>query len=629
MIRTQFRLDLSEELIVDNFAGGGGASTGIEMALGRHVDHAINHDPHALGMHRINHPQTVHHCEDIYDVDPATITEGRKVGFAWFSPDCKHFSKAKGGKPLDKKIRGLCLVMLRWAAIRTRVMHMENVEEIRTWGPLDAQGKPDKKHMGRTWRAFLDALGKGVCPDHPDLPEMLSLLRGTITREQLIRGFGYHVEHRELRACEYGAPTIRKRLFMIARCDGRPVVWPERGDWNPRAKRLGRPLKEHRPIAECIDWRLPCPSIFLTREKARRVRCKRPLAKNTLRRVAAGIDRYVLRSKKPFIVSLTHEGGERIEPITEPARTVTGAHRGEKALCVPVMVNTANSKTTGRGPNVWGADEALRTVTTASGFAIAETQLAPFMFAWMLNVVFSTPRITWLLLTKRPELWRERMYSALRVVDCGPVLEGWLAQWLDGDAPANVWVGATVEDQARANERLPSLLRIPAQVRFLSCEPLLGPLQLNALYDPSTGTHYSALERGKIVPGRVDWVICGGESGRGSRPSHPNWFRSLRDQCAYAGVAFHFKQWGDWSPRSLLEIDGKPWGGSQDFVRIDPKCEKWPDVIRLGEHGKNTRICENCTPDMGEEIFVQRVGKKLAGRVIDGREWTEFPEVAA
>jgi DNA (cytosine-5)-methyltransferase 1 len=339
-----------DELIIDNFAGGGGASTGIELALGRHVDHAINHNGQALGMHRINHSQTVHHCEDVFDIDPLKLTGGRRVGLGWFSPDCKHFSKAKGGKPLDKKIRGLALVMLRWAAIGTRVIKMENVEEIQTWGPLYDDhdcgcrggakqectsknchyGRPIPEHKGRTWKALLAALSTGVPPNHPDLPEMIEVLDGTVSRDQLLRGFGYTYEVRELRACDYGAPTIRKRLFMIARCDGRPIVWPTQTHYAPKDLKGRR--KPWRTVAECLDWHLPCPSIFLTTKQAKSVKCKRPLAKATLQRIAAGIDRYVLRTATPFLVSLTHQGGDRIEPVNEPARTITSAKRGEKAL---------------------------------------------------------------------------------------------------------------------------------------------------------------------------------------------------------------------------------------------------------------------------------------------------------
>ncbi|MFZ2281864.1 MAG: DNA cytosine methyltransferase [Prosthecobacter sp.] len=444
----QLILDLHTELIIDNFAGGGGASTGIERALGRHVDHAINHDAAALGMHRINHAQTVHHCEDVFEVDPVALTEGRPVGMAWFSPDCRHFSKAKGGKPVEKKIRGLCLVMLRYAKIRSRVMFMENVEEIQTWGPLvqmckkgDIGWYPDPQHKGRTWRAFLDCLGTGIAADHPDLPEILEVLGGTVTAAECIRGFGYKCEHRELRACDYGAPTIRKRLFMIARRDGKPIVWPAATHADPKKALPGSKLKPWRTIAECIDWNLACPSIFLTGAAAKAARCKRPLADPTLRRIAKGIDRYVLKSARPFLVSLTHQGGERVESVDAPANTITGANRGEKAVvmtkfhgshkdrddgstrgqsltdpllsadtsnrfslaaaelapfitehanastqCAQVqgghfavvtgtVVNSANGKTTGRGPNTWNTEEPLRTVTSSASFNLAAATL--------------------------------------------------------------------------------------------------------------------------------------------------------------------------------------------------------------------------------------------------------------
>jgi DNA (cytosine-5)-methyltransferase 1 len=364
MIRPQFRLSLDEEVIVDNFAGGGGASTGIELALGRHVDFAVNHDRFALGMHRINHPQTVHYCEDIFDIDPEEVCEGRRVGLCHNSPDCKHFSKAKGGMPLDKRIRGLVLIMLKWAKYGARVLTMENVEEIVTWGPLIRMKKngkwgwyPDPKHKGRTWQAFLSILSTGIDPDHPDLPEILDVLASYITKAEAVRGFGYTYDARVIRACDHGTPTIRKRLFMIARRDGRPIVWPE-PTHAPRddRHRNGKKLQAYRTIAECIDWTIPCPSIFLDREAARRVRCKRPLAKSTLRRIAKGVDRYVLKADEPFLVSVTHQGGDRIEAVSEPGRTVTGAHRGEKALVMPILTEHANRE----GRN-FSAEEPLRT----------------------------------------------------------------------------------------------------------------------------------------------------------------------------------------------------------------------------------------------------------------------------
>lgn len=338
MITPQFTLDLSAELFVDNFAGGGGASTGAELAMRRHVDLAINHNREALGMHEINHPQTLHLPEDVFAVDPLKVTQGRRVGGVWFSPDCKHFSKAKGGKPVDKKIRGLALVILNWVAtVRPRVIFKENVEEIQTWGPLLPNCKPDPAHKGRTFRAFIDILGPGIHPDHPDLPEILEVCGKYVTKEMLCRGFGYKVEYRELRACDYGAPTIRKRFFMIARCDGVPITWPKPTHAAPTLARAQK-LKPWRTAAECIDWQIPCPSIFLTRDQAKAVRCKRPLVRASLARIAKGIDRYVLKASEPFLVSVTHQGGDRVESANEPMRTVTGAHRGEKAVVAPYFV---------------------------------------------------------------------------------------------------------------------------------------------------------------------------------------------------------------------------------------------------------------------------------------------------
>lgn len=334
------------EKIVVHFAGGGGSCTGFEMALGKSPDHAVNHDAAAFGMHRTNHPRTTHHLEDVFEVDPA---ECGPVGAAWFSPDCKHFSKAKGGKPLDKRIRGLILVMLRWAKAGSRVMFMENVEEIQTWGPLVEMWKggeqgwyPDPEQRGRTWRAFLACMSTGIDADHPDLPFILEVLAGTVTAADCVRGFGYTFDFRELRACDYGAPTIRKRLFAIFRNDGKAIVWPKPTHADPQAPDFDCQSKlPWRTIAECIDWERPCPSIFLRGQAAKKARCKRPLATATLRRIAKGIERYVMKSARPFLVSLTHQGGDRIESIDTPANTITGAHRGEKALVTAMITEHA------------------------------------------------------------------------------------------------------------------------------------------------------------------------------------------------------------------------------------------------------------------------------------------------
>lgn len=275
--------------MVDNFAGGGGASTGIEMATGRSVDIAINHDPAAITMHKVNHQDTEHYCESVWDIDLRAAVKGRMVGLCWLSPDCKHFSKAKGGRPVEKNIRGLAWVAVRWAAtVRPRVIILENVEEFKTWGPLLKDGKPDPKQKGRTFNCFINAL----------------------------RRHGYQVEWRELRACDYGAPTIRKRFFLIARCDGRPIVWPRptHGDPNSPEVKSGK-LKPWRTAAEIIDWSLPCRSIFGR---------KKPLAENTMKRIARGIQRFVLENPNPFIIKVNHPGEQfRGQKIDEPMQTIT------------------------------------------------------------------------------------------------------------------------------------------------------------------------------------------------------------------------------------------------------------------------------------------------------------------
>lgn len=327
MIRDQFLLDIQDELIVDNFAGGGGASCGIELALGRHVDHAINHDPEAVAMHAMNHPQTEHHCESVWDVDPVAMTKGRSVGFGWFSPDCKHFSKAKGGKPRDKNIRGLAFILLRWLLLTNmRVFTLENVEEFVTWGPLieTAPGEfhPDPARKGETFRGFVAMLTTGIAADHSaflEACEALGLDPAGELAQRLIVGLGCAVEWRELRACDYGAPTIRKRLILIGRRDGKPIIWPEPTHGAPgSAGVLAKRLKPWRTAAECIDWTIPCPSIF---ERSR------PLAEATQRRIARGLRRYVIDAADPFIVKVNHgREGFRGQSLAEPIQTITGKH---------------------------------------------------------------------------------------------------------------------------------------------------------------------------------------------------------------------------------------------------------------------------------------------------------------
>lgn len=322
-------LDLGSELIVDNFAGGGGASTGLERAFGRPVDIAINHDAEAIAMHLANHPHTAHYCESVFDVDPAAITGNQPVGLVWLSPDCKHFSKAKGGKPVSKKIRGLAWIALRWAAtVKPRVIMLENVEEFVTWGPLGADGRPCPKNRGRTFRSFVNALAR----------------------------HGYRVEHRELRGCDFGAPTIRKRLFLVARRDGLPIVWPTptHGDPKSAAVRAGALQPWRTAGTDVIDWSLPCPSIF-ERE--------RPLKDATLRRIARGIMKFVVNSADPFVIHLTHHGADRAASINAPLATVTGANRGEQAL-VAAHITKFRANSTGSA-----ADTPLHTVTAGGDCA--------------------------------------------------------------------------------------------------------------------------------------------------------------------------------------------------------------------------------------------------------------------
>lgn len=323
---------LVDEIIVDNFAGGGGASTGIELATGRRVAIAINHDPDAIRMHRTNHPYTEHLQASVWDVDPVAECRGRPVGLAWFSPDCKHFSKAKGAALVDRKIRGLAWITLRWAAkVRPRVIILENVEEFQTWGPV-RRGKPVKKLAGTTFRKFISQL----------------------------EALGYTVEFRELVAADYGAPTSRKRFYLIARCDGQPIVWPK-----PTHSKTGADgLPKWRSAAEIIDWSLPCPSVFASKAEIMAtygLKAVRPLAKNTMRRIIRGVDKFTVRSGKPFIVQQKFQIAA--QNIEKPLTTVTavGAHELCKPLLAPVTVtNTSNSV----GATV---GEPMNTVRTGGG----------------------------------------------------------------------------------------------------------------------------------------------------------------------------------------------------------------------------------------------------------------------
>lgn len=294
---------INGELIVDNFAGGGGASTGIELATGYSVDIAINHDPEAIRMHKVNHPNTEHYCENVWAVDPVKACNGHPVGLAWFSPDCKHFSKAKGGKPKDKNIRGLAWVALRWAGlVRPRVIMLENVEEFKTWGPLNRRHHPIKSKQGRTFEKFV----------------------------QQLTDLGYEVQFKELVAADYGAPTMRKRFFMIARCDGKPIIWPEPTHAPVDSEEVKKGLlKPYVGAYTQLDFSLPCPSIFDTSEEIKEkygIRAVRPLAQKTMDRIARGLKKFVLDNPEPFIIQCNHGGERRPNDIREPMPTITGKH---------------------------------------------------------------------------------------------------------------------------------------------------------------------------------------------------------------------------------------------------------------------------------------------------------------
>lgn len=356
--------DLLDEIIVDNFAGGGGASTGIELAAGRPVTIAINHDPDAILMHKTNHPYTEHFQASVWDIDPREVCRGRPVGLAWFSPDCKHFSKAKGGKPVDKNIRGLAWIVLRWAGtVAPRVIILENVEEFRTWGPV-RRGHPVKSKAGHTFTKWLGQL----------------------------EALGYTVEWRELVAADYGAPTTRKRFFLIARRDGRPIVWPEPTHARPDSDevRAGEKLP-WRCAAEIIDWSLPTPSIFATKAEIREafgITAQRPLAANTMRRVARGVDKFVIRAARPFIVPMGYgeAAGQapRVHDLAEPVPTAVV--KGHHGVCVPhmVLVNHAGEF---RGQ---GLTDPIQTITAKHGYGISSPMLAPVTVTNTTNSVGGT-----------------------------------------------------------------------------------------------------------------------------------------------------------------------------------------------------------------------------------------------
>ena len=325
-----YQYNFVDELIVDNFAGGGGASTGIELATGRIVDIAVNHDRAAIEMHEKNHPYTKHYCEDVWQIDPRKVTQGRPVALVWCSPDCKHFSKAKGGAPVSKKIRGLAWVAVRWAAtVHPRVIILENVEEFMTWGPIK-DGQPIKEKAGQTFRSFVNELKK----------------------------LGYAVDWRVMRACDYGAPTSRKRFFLIARCDGQPIVFPEptHGD--------KKPLKPYKTAAECIDFSDLGKSIFGR---------KKPLADNTMKRIARGLDKFVIKSKKPFIMS--NNTNNAPHSIDDPLPTITTGNRNY--LCAPSLVQYHGEQNINE-VREQQVDKPLNTIDTRNRYGLSSAFLSKY-----------------------------------------------------------------------------------------------------------------------------------------------------------------------------------------------------------------------------------------------------------
>ncbi len=348
---------INGELVVDNFAGGGGASTGIEIATGVSVDIAINHDIEAIRMHKANHPNTKHYCESVWDVNPTEVCKGRPVALAWFSPDCKHFSKAKGGKPKDKSIRGLAWVALRWAGlVRPRVIMLENVEEFKTWGPLNRRHRPIKSKQGQTFRQFIKQL----------------------------KDLGYEVEFRELVAADYGAPTMRKRFFMIARCDGKEIVWPEptHGPLNSEEVKAGL-LQPYVGAYTQLDFSLPCPSIFDTAEEIKEkygIRAVRPLASKTMERIARGLKKFVIDNAEPFIVQVNHSGAnsDYCRSMDVPLPTVTSKHGFGivEPRIAPIIDKAYGGNYQGAGSSV---DEPLDTITTVDHNRLVEAKLAPYI----------------------------------------------------------------------------------------------------------------------------------------------------------------------------------------------------------------------------------------------------------
>ena len=379
------QMSLMEEIAVVNFAGGGGTCDGIERFTELIVSDAVNHDAAAILMHKTNHPFTTHHQEDVFAIDPIKVCQGRAVALAWFSPDCTHFSRAKGGTPVKKEIRGLSWVIVRWAlTVKPRVIMMENVKEIRTWGPLverDGAMYPDPCHRGETFEGFMKIMTSGIEPGHPALLECCEFLRIDPDGHEaamLIHGLGYDMDWRELCAADFGVPTIRERFFGVFRCDGEAIRWPR-----PTHARRESPevltgeKKAWVGASTIIDWTLPAPSIFATKKEIKdryHLNAVRPLADNTMRRIARGLDKFVLREPAPFIVEVNHAGEFRGQSINDPLSTVTAKHG--RGLVRPVMAPYTMPNTT--GSSATAADEPVHTITSAGNQLAVNAIMAPY-----------------------------------------------------------------------------------------------------------------------------------------------------------------------------------------------------------------------------------------------------------
>ena len=371
--KTQYGLSFNpqdDEIVVDFFCGGGGAGTGLEMGLGRAVTVAKNHSPAAISMHTVNHPHAKHFTTDVFEGDPDTECGGRAVGWFHMSPDCTHHSQAAGGQPRKREIRNLSWIGLKWAGMKQpRVISLENVKQILQWGPLVAKRC---KSTGRVIK-----LGGGIAEPGEVVPVSEQFLvpdpkrRGQTWAVYIaeLQRLGYVVEWRVIKACDFGAPTSRERLFMIARCDGQPIVWPE----PTHAKSPAKGQQKWRTAAECIDWSIPSKSIFGR---------KKDLALATLRRVAKGMRKFVLDAASPFIVPIANWSRESVQSSDEPLRTVTSYPEGGAfSIVSPTLVQTGYGERAGQAPRVPGLDQPLGTVVAGGvKHAIAAAHLVKFRF---------------------------------------------------------------------------------------------------------------------------------------------------------------------------------------------------------------------------------------------------------